>query len=406
MTNLASPRATPSLTSLKPYWQVTLATFLGWFLDAFDQTSLMFTLPDIAKDFNCTLSVLGGVLLAQAVGRAVGNAGWGWLSDHYGRKPAFMIGIIWFAFFSALTGLSHSLTSLIFIQFFFGVGFGGEWTASATLLMESVPPSLRSIASSFMMAGYEIGYFAAAGAQALILPHYGWRLLFFIGLIPAFLSLFIRIGVKESPLWLEAHKTRIITKEPKPRFQWTAAALQAIFLMTFLEFQKAAIYTFYPTILRNTHHLSPQLVFYPITLYCLGSLIGKLLCGRLAEKFGDEKIMLAAIFLVICSIYPFLCAPSWSILLLFAFIMGSAASGIFAIIPHYLAQRFPSSQRSFGMGLSYGVGSIGQGIASKIIPALGTLPTTLPLSAIGFVLISSLFSAATLAKRPKKMPHF
>lgn len=217
MTKINSPSQS-GFKALFPYWQVTFAAFMGWFLDGFDLTTFMFTIPDIARDFGCTISMLGGVLLGQAIGRFIGNTAWGWLADRYGRKPAFMIGVLWFAIFSALTGFSHSLLTLMIIQFLFGIGFGGEWTASAALLMETVPASLRPLASAMMMSGYELGYFAAAGAQALILPHFGWRVLFFIGIIPAFLSLFIRIGVKESPVWLAQKQNRQRDMTPKQRF--------------------------------------------------------------------------------------------------------------------------------------------------------------------------------------------
>lgn len=423
--------AQPRLSALLPYWPVTLAAFLGWFLDAFDQTALMFTLPDIARDLGCTLSALGGVLLGQAIGRAVGNTGWGWLADRFGRKPAFMLGVVWFGVFSALTGLTHSLTMLMIVQFCFGVGFGGEWTASAALLMESVPDKLRPMASALMMSGYEVGYLAAAAAQALILPHHSWRLLFFIGLLPAFLSFFIRLGVKESPVWLAAvaqksaekiaekkvekrvgEKTFESRDSPKERnllrqsapASWTSAGTQAVLLMAFLEFQKAAIYTFYPTILRSTHHLDPQMVFWPVCVYCIGSFLGKLACGVLATRFGDTKIMLTALAVSLLTIWPFLCAPTWSLLLASAFVMGAAASGIFALVPSYLAQRFPAARRSFGMGLSYAVGSLGQGLASKLVPFFGRTAATLPLSAVAFVVGSGVVTAAVVLFRPKSLP--
>lgn len=183
-----------------------------------------------------------------------------------------MLGVVWFGVFSAMTGLSHSLLMLGIVQFLFGIGFGGEWTASAALLMESVPAWTRPMASALMMSGYEVGYFAAAGAQALILPHYGWRVLFFIGLAPALLAIFIRLGVKESPVWLRNRADRAAGQAktptqplPKVKFRLNGAAIQAIAFMAFLEFQKAAIYTFYPTILRGSHHLTPQDIFIPIT---------------------------------------------------------------------------------------------------------------------------------------------
>ncbi|MBS1061969.1 MFS transporter [Gluconobacter wancherniae] len=400
-----------SFRALLPYWQVTFASFLGWFLDAFDQTSLMFTLPDIAHDLECTIGALGTVLTAQAIGRAVGNTSWGWLSDRYGRRIAFMLGVVWFGVFSALTGLSHSLYMLMIVQFMFGIGFGGEWTASAALLMESVPARTRPVASAIMMSGYEVGYFVAAAAQALILPHYSWRILFFIGLAPALLAIFIRIGVKESPVWLrnqQNRQTRQTAGTPKqalrPKFVMNAAAFQAIALMSFLEFQKAAIYTFYPTILRGAHHLTPGQVFWPITLYCFGSFSGKLVCGWLAQRFGDVKVMLAAIGVVVLTIWPFLSAPTWSMLLAAAIIMGAAASGIFALVPHYLAKRFPSDTRSLGMGLAYALGSLGQGLASWLVPVFGPSTRMLPISAEAFVVGSSAVTAGIAMVQPKHLP--
>ena len=414
----SSPGDRPGFGALLPYWQVTLAAFSGWFLDAFDQTALMFTLPDIARDFGCTLAALGSVFLAQALGRAVGNTGWGWLSDRFGRKPAFTLGILFFALFAALTGTTHSITTLVIIQFMFGIGFGGEWTASATLLMESVPGPLRPLASATMMAGYEVGYMAAAGAQALILPHHGWRMMFFIGLLPALLIIFVRLRVKESPIWLAAQEEKKkrngqAPSEPAASFWqtvrqfWNGAAFQAVAFMCFLEFQKAALYTFYPTILRDSHHLSPQLIFWPVSLYCLGSLTGKILCGALATRFGEGLVMRVALVGVMLLIVPFLSAGPWVILLASAFFIGAAASGVYALVPHYLSQRFPDAGRSAGMGTSYAVGSLGQGVAGRLVPSLAPLMAGgLPVAATVCVLSGTFISIGITLFRPKDVQDF
>lgn len=403
-----------ALQALKPHWRVTLAAFMGWFLDAFDQTSLLLTLPDIAHSLECTLSAMGTVILIQSFGRALGNTGWGWLADRYGRKIAFMVGVLWFAVFSGLSGVAWSLGAMMVIQFLFGIGFGGEWTASAALLMESVPARSRALASALMMAGYEMGFLAAAGAQALILPHWSWRVLFFIGIAPALLAVFIRRGVAESPVWLKTRADRAAGIPARPREAsarsprgWrtllTAAGIQAVVLTSVLEFQKAAVYSFYPTILREVHHLSPALIFWPIGLFCIGSLVGKVICGWLASRFGDRNVMLVTIGVVMALIYPFLSGATYPILLIAALLMGMAASGIFALVPHYLAKRFPSENRSFGMGLSYAIGSIGQGLAGKLIPVFGHGPT-LPFSAEGIVWSSSIVLGGLAAYEPADLP--
>ncbi|MCQ9155149.1 MFS transporter [Acidomonas methanolica] len=405
---MTSPRtASTPLQSLRPYWRVTLAAFLGWFLDAFDQTALLLTLPDIARSLSCSLTLMGTVLLVQSFGRAIGNTGWGWLADRYGRKPAFMIGVLWFAVFSACAGLAWNITVMMLVQFCFGIGFGGEWTASATLLMESVPAISRPLASALMMAGYEMGFLVAAGAQALILPHYSWRVLFFIGLAPALLTLFIRRNVPESPVWLKtrgARPARVARAPFSLRPLLNAAAIQAVALMSFLEFQKAAVYSFYPTLLRDLHHFTPGQVFLPISLFCVGSLIGKLICGWLASRFGDVKVMLATILIVMLLIVPFLSAESRPVLFASAVAMGMAASGIFALVPHYLAKRFPSDIRSFGMGLSYAIGSIGQGLAGQLVPLFGGAGAGLARSAEAFVLSSSLVVGGLTVAEPRHLP--
>lgn len=146
MAQAASPGQSSPFRELLPFWRVTLAAFLGWFLDAFDQVVLLLALPDIGKSLGASLVAMGLVITAQSAGRVLGNTGWGWLADRYGRKLTFMVGVIWFAVFSGASGLAWSYAAMLAIQFLFGIGFGGEWTASAALLMESVPARTRPLA--------------------------------------------------------------------------------------------------------------------------------------------------------------------------------------------------------------------------------------------------------------------
>ena len=114
--------------------------------------------------------------------------------------------------------------------------------------------------------------------------------------------------------------------------------------------------------------------------------------------------MLAANGVVVRTIWPFLSAPTWSMLLAAAVIMGAAASGIFALVPHYLAKRFPSDTRSLGMGLAYALGSLGQGLASWLVPVFGPSTRMLPISAEAFVVGSSAVTAGIAMVQPKHLP--
>ena len=395
------------LVLLRPHWMVTLAAFLGWFLDAFDQVILLLALPDIGRSLGATLTAMGLVITAQSVGRALGNSGWGWLADRYGRKLTFMVGVIWFALFSGLSGLAWSYAAMVVIQFLFGIGFGGEWTASATLLMESVPARTRPLASAFMMSGYEVGFFAAAVAQALILPHYGWRALFFIGIVPALLAIFIRVGVPESPVWLKTQADRSRRSAARirttPRFRIAPAALQALLFMAFLQFQNAAIYSFYPTLLRTVHGFTPASVFPAVSAYCAGSLIGKPLCGWSATRFGERTTLLVYLGVTVLDIIPFASGNTMPLLLMTSFIMGLFGNSVFALVPNYLAQRFPSSTRSLGMGLSYALASAGNGLAGFLVPWGGAM-LGLARSIEICVISGSLIVGVIAARQPDELP--
>ena len=392
------------LAALRPHWKLVLACFLGWFLDAFDQVVLLLVLPEIGAHFGVSLTAMGLVITAQSLGRVIGNTSWGWLADRYGRKLTFMAGVIWFAVFSGLSGLAWSYTALLVIQLLFGIGFGGEWTASAALLMESVPERSRKVASSLMMAGYEFGFFAASAAQAVMLPRFGWRSLFLVGIAPALLAIFIRRGIAESPVWLRTQRDRAKTPaRARPRFRLDRAALQACAFMLVLQFQVAAIYNFYPTLLKTAHGWTPDGVFAAITLYSAGSILGKLSCGAIATRIGDRPTILGCLAITIAAIAPFVGAASPAVLLASAFVIGASSSGVFALVPDYLSLRFPNPTRSFGMGLAYALAAGGQGVASYVVPAAGS-GLGLVRSIEVFVVASSLTVGLIAAFVPRRLP--
>ena len=397
------------LALLRPHWRLVLAAFFGWFLDAFDQVALLLVLPEIGKHFGVSLTAMGLVITAQSAGRIFGNIGWGWLADRYGRKLTFMLGVIWFAAFSGLSGLAWSYTALLVIQLFFGIGFGGEWTASAALLMETVPERARSVASSLMMAGYECGFFAAAGMQALLLPHFGWRALFIVGIAPALLAIFIRVGIHESPVWLrtqaeQAKQAGRGTKAvPKPRFRLGLAGLQACAFMAALQFQTASVYNFYPALLKTDHGFTPDGVFGAIAAYSVGSILGKLICGWAASRIGARGVILGCLLVTVVGIIPFARAADLSLVVPTALLVGASSSGVFALVPYYLAQRFLDAVRSFGMGLAYAVASFTQGVATFVLPATGHQIGLAHAMEI-FVIGSSIAVAAIVLRQPRKLP--
>lgn len=387
---------------LLPHWRVVLASMLGWFLDAFDQMVFIFLLVRLGQEFHVSLVAMGVVLTAQSWGRVVGNTLWGWWADRWGRKATFMIGVIWFAVSTGLTGLAWSYGAVLVFQIFFGIGFGGEWTASAALLMESVPARARSLASAFMMSGYEIGYFAAAAANAVIYPVLGWRAMFFIGIIPALLTIFIRFGVPESPVWLQTRGKAAVHTQKKS-FNITYAAVQGWLFMALLQFQNAAIYAFFPAFLQDVHHLTPQQVFPYAAIYSIASLIGKPLCGWVATRLGHRPTIIGYLVVTIPGAILFTSTKSMVSVACGAFVMGVIANSIFALVPEFLSRRFGSFHRSFGMGVGYAIAAFGQSVASYAVPAVAQ-GWNLAGSMEMLIIVSTIVTAIIAAAQPRELP--
>jgi SHS family lactate transporter-like MFS transporter len=393
---------TAALRVLAQYWRVTLAAMLGWFLDAFDTMILIFLLVDLRQTFSVSLVAMGFLLSVQTWAKIAGNIGWGWGADRFGRKLAFMVGVIWFAAASGMTGLAWSYSSLLVIRLLFGFGYGGEWSASAALLMESVPSVARPLASAVMMAGFEVGYFMAAAANALIYPVFGWRVLFFIGMAPALLAVFVRWGVPESPVWL-ARRASLAKTGERRKFRITAAGLQGWLFMALLQFQNTAIYAFYPAFLQTVHHLTPGAIFPFAATYSVASVIGKPTIGYIAARFGQRPTIIAYLMISIPGAIFFTLVGGTAGLYLGAFLMGIVANSIFGLVPVFLSQRFATDVRSFGMGTGYAIAGLAGSVCSFVLPLLA-LSLGLGGAMAVLIIAGSVAAASVAAIRPKQLP--
>src|SRR5205823_9825810 len=190
-----------------------LAGFLGWTLDALDFFLLTLVIDDVAKSFGRTRPDIAFTLTVTLAMRPLGAIIFGIMADRLGRRLPLMINVIFYAVISVLSGLAPSYTVFLLLRMLFGVGMGGEWGVGASLALESVSAKWRGLFSGLLQEGYAMGYLLAAVAYRVVYPwavgRYGgdgWRVMFFLGGLPALLSLFIRAKVKESEAWHE-HRT-------------------------------------------------------------------------------------------------------------------------------------------------------------------------------------------------------
>src|SRR6202047_1895249 len=189
-----------------------LAAALGWMLDAFDAMLYALVLAYIMRDLGmskATGGLLNGLTLLAS---GIGGVAFGFIADRIGRKRALMLSILAYSVCFFVSGLSTSVLMLAVFRFVLGLGMGGEWNTGATLVAETWPTELRAKALSIVQSSWAIGYALASLVAGVVLHYANWRIVFFVGVLPALLPLWIQRGVPESEMWRE-HR---LTPQSKP----------------------------------------------------------------------------------------------------------------------------------------------------------------------------------------------
>lgn len=178
-----------------------VAASLGWMLDAFDVMLWALVLASIMSDLGIdkgTAGILGSVMLLAS---AAGGMIFGIIADRYGRTRALMGSVLIYSVFTAACGFATTVAQLAVFRILLGIGMGGEWASGAALVSETWPDEHRGKALGFMQSAWAIGYGAAALVTWFVLPRWGWRGVFFVGILPAFFTLWVRRHVAEPALW-------------------------------------------------------------------------------------------------------------------------------------------------------------------------------------------------------------
>jgi len=178
-----------------------LAASLGWALDAFDAMLYALVLALLMRDLGMSKTTAGLLGTLTLLASGMGGILFGFLADRIGRKRALMASILTYSVCSFASGLATSIRMLAAARFVLGLGMGGEWNTGATLVAESWPTELRAKALSIVQSSWAFGFAAAALVAGPMARYFGWRAVFFVGILPALLTLWIRRGVPESAMW-------------------------------------------------------------------------------------------------------------------------------------------------------------------------------------------------------------
>jgi SHS family lactate transporter-like MFS transporter len=380
-------------------WKAFLATFFAWVIDAFDFTILTFVLVNIQQSFSVNATLAGALGTVTLMFRVAGGVGAGIAADKWGRKPPIIFSIAWFTAFAFLSGLSTSYVMLFAFRGLFGIGMGGMWAAGVPLALEQWPKELRGIASGFLQAGFSVGFMLSSIVYqygwplVAANPDWGWRLMLWSGIIPAFIILLVMTTVKESPVWLEQQRLAHASGKPIARFsiarlldrdlRWVT--IHASVLMAMFIFSYHSISYWYPTLLRELN-LAP--LRYLIALNA-GGILGSILLGQLSEsRLGRRGAPTVGMILGLLCSPLFLWATDPDILWLGAFLVGFGCAGAWGIVPGYLSERFPTEARAVGTGFTYHVGA---GLGAFTPTLIGSLRDS------GFTLASAMLGCIAVA---------
>jgi SHS family lactate transporter-like MFS transporter len=358
-------------------WKAFLATFLGWTLDGFDFTILSFLIADIQHSFTVSAALAGALGTITLFFRVVGGSVAGSAADRWGRKLPLMASILWYSLFAFLCGFSTSYGMLFAFRALFGIGMGGVWAAGMPLTLEHWPARLRGIASGMLQAGYSTGFILSSLVFQFVYPlvnqrpDFGWRVMFWLGVLPALLVVFIVRSVKESPVWLErqrhlaAQQTRDPVSFPQLfRRDLLPVTLQTSLLMTMFIFSYYSITFWYPTLVTSRH--LPTLSF--MLLLNIGGVTGAFATGRLAEttlgRRGAATIMMVV---GIAAVPLYVLTEDPNLMRLGAFLVGFFGAGAWGMVPSYLNERFPTATRAVGAGFAYHVGAAAGSFTPTII---------------------------------------
>ena len=378
-----------------------LAAALGWMLDAFDAMLYALVLTYVMRDLGMSKATSGLLYTLTLLASGIGGLLFGWIADRIGRKRALMLSILTYSVCSFASGLSATVLMLAGFRFVLGLGMGGEWNTGATLVAETWPDELRAKAIALVQSSWAIGYALAALVAGVVLRFGNWRFLFFVGILPAVVTLWIRKSVPESQMWLDHYEatnpkvlgvatqhdsaigTRTGVSAPHDSFfsifraPYGRSAVVLLLLNFFGLFGWWGLFTWIPPylslpvalggrgfgVMRTTSLL--------VVLNLFGMFPGYVSFGWVADHLGRRKAFVIYLF-VAATLVPFYAiARSQTLLLVMGTVVAFFGTGFFSGSGIIGSEIFPTQIRARALGFTYNGARTLSSIAPYVIGRVG-----------------------------------
>jgi MFS family permease len=394
--NEASPAARKAL----------IAASLGWLLDAFDVMLYALILTAVVKDLGLSLATGGQLASLTLAASALGGLVFGVVADKLGRTRALSLSILLYSVFTFACGLAQNVWQLAIFRFLLGLGMGGEWASGATLVSETWPEKHRGKALGLMQSCWAIGYGAAALVVALVLPTYGWRAVFFAGIIPALFTLWIRKNLEEPEMWQRSRQA-VPSRQEVPSRQASSFRLGApLVLVALLTLMNAAtmfawwgLNLWVPSYLslpvaQGGIGLSTTTMSMFVVAMQVGMWLGYVTFGFISDTFGRKPTYVTYLVLAAVLVWAYGSTREPMYLLALGPFVAFFGTGYFSGFGAVASEIFPTAIRATALGVTYNSGRLLSAAAPFVIGTLAQsqgFGLAFTITAIAFLIAATLW---------------
>ena len=347
---------------------------MGWALDAFDAMLYSLVLAMLMRDLGMSKTVAGSLGTLTLLASGIGGVLFGLLADRIGRKHALMASILTYSVCSFASGLAPSIAMLALARFVLGLGMGGEWNTGATLVAESWPNELRAKAISIVQSSWALGFAAAALVAGPVARYFGWRAVFFVGILPALITLWIQRSVPESEMWKERmlrdKRSPLLAKNarngaPSANFSvifrppYLKHTFALLFFNFFAMFAWWGLFTWLPPYLSLPVEQGGRgfgvmgMTTLMVVLNLFGMFPGYASFGWVADHWGRRKAVLVYTLIAALLIPMYAAARSQGLLLVLGTLVAFFGTGIFSGSGIMGSEIFPTAVRARALGFTY-----------------------------------------------------
>jgi MFS family permease len=369
---------------------------LGWMLDSFDVMLYALVLAALMKDLGMAKFTAGLLGSATLVASAVGGLVFGVVADRFGRTRALISSILIYSVFTAACGLAQTVAQLAVFRVFLGLGMGGEWASGAALVSETWSAEHRGKALGFMQSAWAVGYGLAALVVALVMPVWGWRAVFFVGVLPALVTVWVQRRVEEPALW----RSRKAAASARPgrladvfrgnlgRLTVAVTLMNACTMFAWWGFnQWIPAYLSLPAgdggIGLSTRAMSGFIMAMQVGMW-----FGYVTFGFISDRVGRKRAYITYLLTAAVLMLAYAVTQRPPVLLLLGPVVAFFATGYFTGFGAVTAEIYPTDIRATAQGFTYNIGRIGSAVAPW---AVGRLAETsgfgaaFSLSAVAFL---------------------